>query len=554
MRHRILSTPISSNLSLVAIRDRSRQIGELFGLDNVQRTRFITAVSEIARNAIQFAGGGTLTFLVGDATDSDESQCVVAQISDNGPGIGNVEELLGDSRGQPQGAGVGIPGSRRMTDGFFIHSEPGNGTTVTLEMLLPRGTVRLSGRELSARVEQLTQRKPQTPVEELEQQNREMMLTLEELRRKKVELEDADVRKNEFLAMLAHELRNPLAAISLSLQLAEHSDKDSHERTYAVIGRQTAQLSRMVNDLLDVSRITRGKVELQTEVVSISTLIDGGIETSLPELNRRGHKVVVRRPEESIFVRVDVARLKQVFSNIIHNAARYTLQPDTIEIHAERVGNEVQVSVIDRGVGIDSSMLPRVFDLFAQAPTSIGRQDAGLGIGLTVVQRLVLDHDGSVAVFSEGAGTGTRIVVSLPIVDEHVPEVETAVQYVATAAEHKVLVVDDNKDSADALAALLELHGYECAVAYDGGSALVLSETFVPTVGVIDLGLPDMPGFDVAIALRKRHQARPLTLVALSGYSSEDYRSNASEAGFDHYFAKPLLIGDFLSFLSTVGT
>jgi CheY-like chemotaxis protein len=404
-------------------------------------------------------------------------------------------------------------------------------------------------------VDQLTRRKPQTPIEQLEQQNREMMLTLEELRQKKAELEDADTRKNEFLAMLAHELRNPLAAISLSLELAEHSDTDSREQTYAVIGRQTAQLSRMVSDLLDVSRITRGKVELQTEVVSIFTLIDGGIEMSLPELKKRGHRVVVERSDVPISVRADAARIKQVFNNIIHNAARYTLQPDTIEIRVTRVDNEVHVAVIDRGVGIDSTMLPRVFDLFAQAPTSIGRQDAGLGIGLTVVQRLVRDHDGSVAVFSDGIGTGTRMVIRLPIVDEQVPEVEAALSHhIAGAVEHKILVVDDNKDSADALAALLDLHGYQCAVAYDGASALALTETFEPTVSVIDLDLPDMSGFDVALALRKRPDLGAMILVALSGYSSGDYRSNASRAGFNHYFAKPLLIGDFLNFLSTIAT
>ncbi|MEZ0601629.1 ATP-binding protein [Paraburkholderia sp. IW21] len=553
MRHRILSTPISTNLSLVAIRDRSRQIGELFGLDNVQRTRFITAVSEIARNTVQFAGGGTLTFFVGDATDADDTQCVIAQVSDNGAGITNLDEILSDSHGRPGEAGVGIPGSRRLTDGFFIQSEPGKGTTVTLEIFLPRGTPRLSGRELSSRVEQLIRRKPQTPVEELEQQNREMLLTLEELRRKKAELEDADVRKNEFLAMLAHELRNPLAAISLALELAECNTADTRERTFAVIGRQTAHLSRMVNDLLDVSRITRGKVELQTEVIPIAALIDGGIEISLPELSRRGHRVQVEYPGEPVSVRVDVARLKQVFNNIIHNAARYTLQPDTIEIRAARVGNEVQVTVADQGVGIDAAMLPRVFDLFAQASTAIGRQDAGLGIGLTVVQRLVRDHGGSVAAFSDGAGTGSRIVVTLPIVDEEVAEVSPSPPYMSGNGGQKVLVVDDNKDSADALAALLELHGYPCAVAYDGTSALTLAETFSPTVGVIDLGLPDMPGFDVAIALRKMRISSPLTLVALSGYSTPHYKSHATQAGFNHYFSKPLPIGELLTFLSTLG-
>jgi signal transduction histidine kinase len=552
MRHRILSTPISTNLSLVAIRDRSRQIGELFGLDNVQRTRFVTAVSEIARNAVQFAGGGTLTFLVGDATDADDTQCVIAQISDSGPGIVNLDELLREHHGRPSEVGVGIPGSRRMTDGFFIHSQPHKGTTVTLEMFLPRGTARLSSRDLSLRVEQLTRRKPQTPVEELEHQNREMLLTLEELRRKKVELEDADLRKNEFLAMLAHELRNPLAAISLSLELAERATQPPVEQTLGVIGRQTAQLSRMVNDLLDVSRITRGKVELQTEVASITTLIEGGIEMSLAELDRRGHKVRVEYPGETIAVRVDVARMKQVFNNIIHNAARYTQQPDVIEIRATRVGDDVQVAITDRGVGIDPAMLPRVFDLFAQGPTSIGRQDAGLGIGLTVVQRLVRDHGGSVAAFSNGVGMGSRIVVTLPTVNEEVVETVRTRPQSVERGEHRVLVVDDNKDSADSFVALLDLHGYECAVAYDGGSALSLAQAFNPSVAVIDLNLPDMPGFDVATALRKQLASSSPILVALSGYSGDDYRRNATQAGFDHYFAKPLPIDDFLAFLTTL--
>jgi anti-sigma regulatory factor (Ser/Thr protein kinase) len=241
MLHRILSTPISSNLSLVAIRDRSRQVGELFGLDNLQRTRFITAISEIARNAVQFAGGGTLTFLVGDASEAIDTQCVVAQISDKGPGIANVERLLNDSSHRADDVGVGIPGSRRMADGFFIKSEPGVGTTVTLEMFLPRDAARLTASQLSERVDQLTLRKAQTPVEELEKQNRDMLLALEELRRKRTELEEADARKNEFLAMLAHELRNPLAAITLSLEVARRNGEqreEAREKTYAVIGRQ----------------------------------------------------------------------------------------------------------------------------------------------------------------------------------------------------------------------------------------------------------------------------------------------------------------------------
>jgi signal transduction histidine kinase len=571
MRHRILTTPVSSNLSLVAVRDRSRQIGELFGLDNLQRTRFVTAVSEITRNAVQFAGGGTLTFFVGDATGAHETQCVVAQISDKGPGIANLDRLLLDSNPRPGDTGVGIPGSRRMADGFFIQSDPGNGTTVTLEMFLPRGTAPLSMRKLGQLIDQLTQRRPQSAVEELEQQNREMLITLEELRRKKTELEEADARKNEFLAMLAHELRNPLAAISLSLELEGRAEANMPEQTLAVIGRQTAQLSRMVDDLLDVSRLTRGKVELQTEVVRIDTLIDGGVEMAAPELRRRGHAVQISYPAEPVLVRVDIARLKQVFNNIIHNAARYTSQPDTIAITVTNDASEVSVAVTDRGIGIDAAMLPRVFDLFAQAATGIGRHDAGLGIGLTVVQRLVQDHGGSVIAQSEGAGKGTRIVVTLPVVHEpvHEPVHELVHELVhepvhepvardqvhgakpsAANAEHKILVVDDNRDSANALAALLELHGHQCMIAYDGAEALSAARTFAATVGIVDLGLPDMPGFEVAKALRARPGVMPLTLVALSGYSSTEFRREAFDAGFNHYFAKPVPIDELLGYLA----
>jgi signal transduction histidine kinase len=556
MLHRILSTPISSNLSLVAIRDRSRQIGELFGLDNLQRTRFITAISEIARNAVQFAGGGTLTFLVGDASEASGTQCVVAQISDKGPGIANLQRLLGDSTHQPANAGVGIPGSRRMADGFSVKTDPGKGTTVTLEMYLPRETPPLTMRQLSERIELLTQRKAQTPVEELEQQNREMLLALEELRRKKKDLENADARKTEFLAMLAHELRNPLAAITLSLEVAKRepsASESSRAGVFGVIGRQAEQLSRMVNDLLDVSRLTRGKVELHTELAQIDSLIDGAIEMTGAELERRGHRVTVECPADPIFVRVDVARLKQVFNNIIHNAARYTPQPDEILVRVTADEENVTVEVDDHGIGIDAAMLPRVFDLFAQASTGIGRQDAGLGIGLTVVERLVRDHGGSVSVRSEGMGHGTRFIVTLPIANEPPPQFVPIEEPAALTTTHVVLIVDDNRDSADALAALLEMSGNTCRVAYDGRNAITLGAQLCPGIAIVDIGLPDVSGFEVARALREQLPGRPLTLIALSGYSTEEFHRNATDAGFDHYFAKPLPVSELLALISKVG-
>jgi signal transduction histidine kinase/ActR/RegA family two-component response regulator len=556
MLHRILSTPISSNLSLVAIRDRSRQVGELFGLDNLQRTRFVTAISEIARNAVQFAGGGTLTFLVGDASEAINMQCVVAQISDKGPGIANLDELLADASHGEKSMSIGIPGSRRMADGFFVSSQLGQGTTVSLEMFLPRETPRLTTAQLNGLVDQLTRRKAQTPVEELERQNRDMLLALEELRRNKAELEDADARKNEFLAMLAHELRNPLSAISLSLEVVQRSAEpmsDIHAKTFAVVGRQAQHLSHMVNDLLDVSRLTRGKVELKTEIVRIDTLIDGAVEMTAAETTRYGHRVLVEYPHEPVMVRVDPGRLKQVFGNIIHNAARYTSQADEIRISVTVDDNNVQVKVIDRGMGIDASMLPRVFDLFAQASMGLGRQESGLGIGLTVVQRLVRDHGGSVTVESAGIGRGSTFVVELPRVHDLVPETsEPFLDDEHRGYAQRILLVDDNEDSLRALEALLVMDRHECRIALDGKTALSFDAAFSPTVAVIDIGLPDMSGFDVAVGLRERFDRYPLTLIALSGYATAEFHKEAIEAGFDYYFAKPMPIDKLFDVLEAL--
>ncbi|MFT4505301.1 ATP-binding protein [Caballeronia sp. 15711] len=555
MLHRILSTPISSNLSLVAIRDRSRQVGELFGLDNLQRTRFITAISEIARNAVQFAGGGTLTFLVGDASEAIDMQCVVAQITDKGPGIDDLDTLLADAAHGEKSSSIGIPGSRRMADGFFISSQRGQGTTVSLEMFLPRDTPRLTTAQLNGLVEQLTRRKAQTPVEELERQNRDMLLALEELRRNKAELEDADARKNEFLAMLAHELRNPLSAISLSLEVVQRSEEpisDKYARTFSVIGRQTQHLSHMVNDLLDVSRLTRGKVELKTEIVRIDTLIDGAVEMTVAEVARYGHRVLVDYPPDPVMVRVDPGRLKQVFSNIIHNAARYTSQADEIRIGVTFDESRVQVKISDRGIGIDASMLPRVFDLFAQASMGLGRQESGLGIGLTVVQRLVRDHGGSVTVESAGIGQGSTFVVELPRVHDLVSEACEPWMDGRNGFPQRILLVDDNEDSVRALEALLVMDSHECRIALDGKAALSSDIAFSPTVAVIDIGLPDMSGFDVAVSLRERFSSDPLTLIALSGYATAEFHKQAIEAGFDYYFAKPMPIDKLFDLLESL--
>ncbi|KKB61940.1 ATPase [Robbsia andropogonis] len=556
MRHRIVSVQITSILSLVSIRDRSRQIAELFGLEEIQRTRFTTAISEIARNAIQYAQGGTLTFFVGEASSAKGVQCVSAEIIDTGPGIDNVALLVNARHPSLISGGVGIPGTRRLVDDFWIESVRGDGTQVGIEMYLPREVPLYSVTQINEIVGQMARKKPQTPIEAIEQQNHEMLLTLDELRRSKAELEVADDRKNEFLAMLAHELRNPLAAISLSLELGAKTGNTKD--AFAVIGRQTAHLSRLVADLLDVSRVTRGKVDLRTEIADLNAIVAGAIEMTYPEFERRGHSIAFTPPASPVIVRVDVARMKQVFGNILHNAARYTPQSDKVSINITVNDSAASVTVEDNGMGISPLMLPRVFDLFAQEFNNVNRQEAGLGIGLTLVQRLVSDHGGHVSAYSAGTGTGSRFTVELPIVNESLPKALAPTSLPPLPTGLTVMLVDDNQDAVSALAALLELEGCTCLTAYDGASALALNAKHPAQVYIIDIGLPDMTGFDLSTALRQAATQSPqrypprATHIALSGYSSKEFHVKASEVGFDHYFSKPLPIDGMLSILTSL--
>jgi CheY-like chemotaxis protein/anti-sigma regulatory factor (Ser/Thr protein kinase) len=261
---------------------------------------------------------------------------------------------------------------------------------------------------------------------------------------------------------------------------------------------------------------------------------------------------LVEYPPESVILRVDPGRLKQVFSNIIHNAARYTSQADEIRICVTADDKSVRVKIIDRGVGIDADMLPRVFDLFAQAAMGLGRQESGLGIGLTVVQRLVRDHGGTVEVESAGIGRGSAFTVELPRVHDLIPEASEVSIETHGGNAHRILLVDDNEDSLRALEALLSMNGHECQIALDGKGALSVDTAFRPTVAIIDIGLPDMSGFDVAVSLREQFHSHPITLIALSGYATAEFHKKAIEAGFDYYFAKPVPIDELFDVLETL--
>jgi len=365
---------------------------------------------------------------------------------------------------------------------------------------------------------------------------RALLLAREQAARR--EAESANRAKDEFLAMLGHELRNPLAPITTALHLLRlrAGEAGSHERT--VIERQVSHLVRLVDDLLDVSRITRGMVELKSERVRLPEVVAKAIEMASPLLEQRGHTLLLQVPSHRLFVDGDETRLAQVIANLLTNAAKYTEPGGNITLSAERVGDQAVIRVCDTGVGISAEMLPRVFDLFTQERQALDRTQGGLGLGLAIVRSLVTLHNGTVSAHSEGRGRGSEFVVRLPAVDEPAPA-DARPQPIAAAAGGRVLVVDDNEDAAVLLSeALLEL-GYTAQVAFDGPSALKIVEAFEPQVALLDIGLPVMDGFELARRLRACIPSG-VKLIAVTGYGQESDRVRSQAAGFDDHLVKPV--------------
>jgi PAS domain S-box-containing protein len=358
------------------------------------------------------------------------------------------------------------------------------------------------------------------------------------------EAEAANRAKDEFLAMLGHELRNPLSPILTALQLMKLRG-GGLEREREVIERQVGHLTRLVEDLLDVSRITRGKVALKEEPVEIAEVVAKGIEIATPLLDQRTHALDVDVPRR-LWVRGDADRLSQVLSNLLTNAAKYTHPGGRITIRAAEEGGEIVISVRDTGIGIAPDVLPRVFDLFVQERQAIDRSQGGLGLGLTIVRNLVERHGGTVSAHSAGPGTGSEFVVRLPqwnvpagfesAVDVHSAS-GTGVAPADTAL--RILVVDDSIDAAEMLAAALSLKGYNTRVAFDGPAALRIAAEFRPAVVFLDIGLPVMDGYELARRLRAGGLDR-CRLIALTGYGQEQDHARSREAGFDAHLVKPV--------------
>jgi PAS domain S-box-containing protein len=362
--------------------------------------------------------------------------------------------------------------------------------------------------------------------------------------RKKFEqaLKEADRRKDEFLATLAHELRNPLAPIRNGIEVLKvaGADPSTSGPVLEMMDRQLAQMVRLVDDLLDVSRISRGKIELRTEPVELSAIVRSALETSRPMLEAAGHRLIVDVPGEPILVEADVTRLAQVLSNLLNNAARYTPRGGIVRLLVGAAPHEVTIRVEDNGIGIPAEKLGQVFDLFAQVDSSLERSQSGLGIGLTIVKRLVEMHGGRVEAHSEGAGRGAQFVVRLPRLPSRTARRPAAAAPPAPVASRRVLVVDDNRDSAESMAMMLGMMGHETLAVHGGQEALGAVASFRPEVVLLDIGMPDMNGYDACARIRELPQGAALTLVAMTGWGQEDDRKRSAEAGFDHHLIKPV--------------
>jgi len=375
-----------------------------------------------------------------------------------------------------------------------------------------------------------------------------------------VELKDADQRKDQFLAMLAHELRNPLAPISNAVQIMrlEGPKGPNFQWSIEVIEDQIKHMTRMIDDLLDVSRITRGKVDLQKQPIELAQVVELAVEASRPLIEDYGHELTVTLPDQPILLEVDPPRLAQVLSNLLNNAAKYTPEGGKIALTAEQSDREVIVRVRDNGIGIPADLLPRVFDLFVQADQALSRSRGGMGIGLTLVRSLVELHGGDVTAQSDGPDQGSEFVVRLPVaaraatLDHEAGKLEDRLEL--QLPRRRILVVDDNLSNASSLDVLLRALGQEVHTAFNGLSALEMARQLQPDIIFLDIGLPLMDGYEVARLCRMDPRLEHVTLVATTGYGREEDRQRSQQAGFNAHLVKPVTVEDLRLLLNQAGT
>ncbi|MGZ5066809.1 MAG: hybrid sensor histidine kinase/response regulator [Usitatibacter sp.] len=377
---------------------------------------------------------------------------------------------------------------------------------------------------------------------------------LAEAGRRAEALREADQRKDEFLATLAHELRNPLAPLRNALEILRVSGNDPavSEKARAMMERQLKQMVRLVDDLLDVSRITTGKLGIRKSLTELQAVLRDAVETTRPFIEARSQELAIELPPEPVCVDGDRTRLAQVFSNLLNNAAKYTQPGGRITLTLEKSGDEAVVRVVDNGIGLEPQSLSSIFDMFVQVDRTLERTQAGLGVGLTLARRLVTLHGGTLVARSEGSGKGSEFEVRLPLAGATLPEGDAARRSPGRGSEpRRILVADDNADFANSLGTLLSSQGHDVRVVYNGADALATAARFNPDFAFLDIGMPKVHGYEVARRLREQPATCECVLVAVTGWGQEDDRNRAREAGFDRHLVKPANPADIETILKS---
>ena len=380
--------------------------------------------------------------------------------------------------------------------------------------------------------------------EQLVRQREHYALVADERLELVTQLHRADRHKDEFIAVLAHELRNVLSPVRTAVDFLCLRESGDSNIAFAqeMIGRQVKQMTRLVDDMLDISRIARGQLSLRKQRIALEKILATAVDDSRPFIETKQHELTIHWLPATLELDADPSRLTQAFVNLLINAAKYTPAGGRIEVAIERRGGEALVAIRDSGIGISAGVLPHIFEMFTRGDDVAQRSGGGLGVGLTLVQRLVEMHGGRVEVHSDGLGQGSRFTVRLPLLDANgdgPPAPANSVAAAAPPAKHRIVVVDDNQDAANSLAIMLRLKGHDVQVAYDGRSALAAVETFRPELALLDIGLPDISGYDVARMIRERPCGAAIRLVALTGWGQPEDRIRALEAGFDRHLTKP---------------
>ena len=379
-----------------------------------------------------------------------------------------------------------------------------------------------------------------TPQKQAEMALREEISTRQ---RAEAALREADRRKDEFLATLAHELRNPLAPIRQAALIAKSREATAAQKQWShdVISRQVQNMSLLLDDLLDVSRVTRGTLELRLQATDLAAVVDAAVETARPTIEAKGHRFDLELPAEPVVLPADPLRLAQILSNLLTNAAKYTDPGGAIRLRATSENEQVTISISDTGVGLAPDALSNIFVMFSQVQASRARSEGGLGIGLALAKGLVKLHGGVIEARSDGLGKGSEFIVRLPrrtILDSRQPE--PAGRVGVRTRPRRILIADDNRDAAESLALLLRLEGHEVTVVHNGREALGMFDTLLPEVAVLDIGMPDLDGYEVARQLRQHSLGRAVMLIAVTGWGQEADKSRALAAGFNHHFTKPI--------------